>query len=145
MQKTEDVKIQLQNLGDATKNLLDRKELKYLPEILMKSETIKGVISGFLLKKTRLVVCTSKRILIMHRGLFWGFEFFEIPLDKITNITSEVHSFTGSISFWGEHHPVTISRVWRGGITDFVEAANLERERIRKQNGSGTPAIEVVS
>lgn len=101
-----------------------KKEIKYLPEILSHDEVIKCLTSGMMDGKTWLVVCTSKRVIFLDKGMFYGLRQSEIPLNKINSINQSSGFFFGTISIWYGTSSLVMKNIKKNSIKYFVNAAN---------------------
>lgn len=98
------------------------KEIRTLPKILDEDEDIKAVTSGYMNNATWLAVCTTRRLIFLNCGMFFGMRQIQLPLDRIQSID---HAFTiafGSISVWDGASSFTISMVMKSSILPFVRA-----------------------
>ncbi len=98
------------------------KEIRTLPSILDEDEDIRAVTSGYMNSATWLAVCTTRRLIFLNCGMFFGMRQIQLPLDRIQSID---HAFTiafGSISVWDGASSFTISMVMKSSIIPFVRA-----------------------
>jgi hypothetical protein len=108
------------------------KEIRALPEILDEDEDIRAVTSGYMNNATWLAVCTTRRLIFLNCGMFFGMRQIQLPLDRIQSID---HAFTiafGSISVWDGASSFTISMVMKSSIIPFVRATQEAMYEHRK-------------
>ena len=96
------VDTQLDALGDF-RQWFAKKEIRHLPSVLNRGETIRAVTSGVYQGNTWLVTVTDQRILFLDKGMFYGVTQVELPLRQISSIWYK----TGLI--YGELHIATSS------------------------------------
>lgn len=113
-----------------------RKEIQYLPQILSENEQILALVSGLMEGKTWLVVCTSKRVIFLDKGMFYGLKQSEIPLQKINSIEQNSGFIFGEITIWYGSHKMLMTNVKKRCITGFVNSTNkaIEDCRMRDNN-----------
>ena len=72
--------------GGATHFWGTKREVKELPKIITDNEVVTYATSGYYESHTWLIVSTSKRIIFLDKGMFFGLKQIEIPLNKINSI-----------------------------------------------------------
>lgn len=87
---------QIANLGKFDK-LFTKKEIKYLPEIIMPGETIRAITSGMLDGNSWLITVTDRRIVFLDKGIIFGLKQIEFPLKQVSSITHKIGLVTGTI------------------------------------------------
>lgn len=132
MPTLEDVKKQIEALPDRY-IFYTRKEIRYLPKILGEGEEVLGLTSGFLDGRTWLAVCTSRRVLLINRGMFWGLHQIQMNLDRIQSIDSSYTLFFGSIRFWDGANATNINMVLKASIAPFVRTVQEAMDRYKRQ------------
>ena len=75
-----------------------KKELRYLPEILMDGEQVLAFASGTMDGNTWLIVLTERRVIFLDRGMLYGLKQAIIPINKINGISGETGMMFGKIS-----------------------------------------------
>lgn len=90
------VDAQIRALGEIDK-FGTKKEISYLPEILTPGEEIHGLCSGFMDGNTWLCVATSKRILMLDKGLLLGLKQIELPLSQIKSVSHKTGLIFGEL------------------------------------------------
>lgn len=116
-----------------------KKEIKYLPEILAHDEKIRCLTSGMMDGNTWLVVCTSKRVIFLDKGMFYGLKQAEIPLNKINSINQSAGFFFGTISIWYGTSSLVMTNVKKKSIKYFVHSTNKAIEDLdnnRREEGN---------
>jgi Bacterial PH domain/Short C-terminal domain len=124
---------------------LTRKEIAELPNILHKNEHIKAMTSGLNDGNTWLITCTTKRIIMMDKGMIYGLKVMEIPLDRINSITHSTGLVLGQIAITDGAVTRQISNVNKTTVKHFVDAVNSEMDKIRKSNSAPTQVVQQVS
>jgi len=98
-----------------------QKEIRALPEIIDHGETIRALTSGMVRGKTWLAVCTDRRLIFLNRGMLWGTEQAQMPLDRIQSIDHQFTFFFGSISVFDGINAFTLNMVLKSSILPFVK------------------------
>lgn len=80
------IEAQIQALGKID-SFGTKKEIKYLPEVIMPGETILGLCSGLMDGTTWLCVVTERRMLMLDKGFITGLKHLEIPVSKILSVS----------------------------------------------------------
>jgi hypothetical protein len=110
-----------------------RKEIRYLPKILAENEKILALTSGYLRGSTWLCVCTSQRLLLLNRGMFFGLRQVQMNLDRIQSIDSSFTIFFGTLRFWDGASSIAISMVLKSTIHPFVRTVQEAMDRYKRQ------------
>lgn len=85
-----------QEIGDD--QFFTKKELKYLPEVLMNGEQVLSFSSGIVDGNTWLIALTDRRIIFLDKGLIFGLKQHVITLDKVNEISCKIGLMFGEIS-----------------------------------------------
>lgn len=109
-----------------------RKEVRYLPKILAEDEAILAVTSGFMNNRTWLAVCTSKRLIFLDRGMFFGLRQFQMNLDRIQAIDSSFGLAFGTIRVWDGASALQISLVLKSTVAPFVKTVQEAMDRYKR-------------
>jgi len=110
-----------------------RKEIRYLPKILAENEKILALTSGYLRGSTWLCICTSQRLLLLNRGMFFGLRQVQMNLDRIQSIDSSFTIFFGTLRFWDGASSISISMVLKSTIHPFVRTVQEAMDRYKRQ------------
>ncbi len=110
-----------------------KKEIRYLPKILAENERILALTSGFMEKHTWLCVCTTHRILLLDRGMFFGLRQVQMNLDRLQAIDSSHTIFFGSLKFWDGASAFSISMVLKSTIAPFVRTVQEAMDQYKRQ------------
>lgn len=110
-----------------------RKEIRYLPKILNEGETILAITSGFMGNRTWLAVCTSRRVLFLDRGMFFGLRQLQMNLDRIQSIDSSFGLVFGTIRVWDGAAAMSISLVLKPTVMPFVRTVQDAMDRYKRQ------------
>ena len=128
--------------GDINSKLIGTsKEFKYLPEILRSDEKIKGLASGIMEGKTWLVVCTNVRVILLDKGMFYGLQQIQIPLEKINSVSHNTGLVFGEIDIWHGANRMQIRNVTKGHVNSFVEALNRTIDEYHHQINNPPPVV----
>ena len=109
-----------------------RKEIRYLPKILNDNEQIIALTSGVMAKRTWLAVCTTRRVLFLDRGMFFGLRQLQMNLDRIQAIDSSFGLIFGSIRVWDGAASMTISMVLKSTVAPFVKTVQDAMDRYKR-------------
>ena len=107
-------------------------ELKELPNILFDDETIKEVISCFFDGRNWLAFCTNKRVILLSKGMIFGFKQVEIPLEEINSIKASKNMIVGTIVIYDEANTMVLENVLHEYLQPFVSAVNRGREALKQ-------------
>lgn len=110
-----------------------KKEIRHLPKILGEGETILALTSGYMDKKTWLLVCTNRRVLFINSGMFFGLRQIQMNLDRIQSMDSSHIIFFGTIRFWDGASSVSINMVLKNSIEPFVRITQEAMDRYKRQ------------
>lgn len=109
-QRLDEIKQQFENAGVI--NLFGtKKEVNALPEILNSDEIVKFAASGYVTGGTALIVVTDKRLLFINKGMLYGTDFTDIPLDKINALSYSTKMLLATVSFMNGATAVKIDNV----------------------------------
>lgn len=152
MPTLEQVKEQIRNLPEKY-IFYTKKEINYLPEILIEGEQIRALTSGYVGSRTVLAVCTNRRILFLDKGMFFGLRQWQMGLDRVQSIDGNYLIVFGTIRIWDGASAVNMSMVWAKSIDPFIKAVRTAIDEFRKIAfrevvGSGapsTPATDIAS
>lgn len=109
------------------------KEIRYLPKIMGEGEEIVALTSGYLDGRTWLAVCTNRRVIMLHRGMFFGLRQIQMNLDRIQAIDSSYTIFFGSIRVWDGASAININMVLKASIAPFVKATQEAIDRYKRR------------
>ena len=109
-----------------------RKEIRYLPKILNDNEQIIALTSGVMNKRTWLAVCTTRRVLFIDRGMFFGLRQLQMNLDRIQAIDSSFGLLFGTIRVWDGAASMTISMVLKSTVAPFVKTVQDAMDRYKR-------------
>jgi len=99
-----------------------QKEVRALPAILDNHEAIKAVTSGMINGKTWLAVCTDRRLIFLNRGMLFGVEQIQMPLDRVQSIDHQFTFFFGTIRVFDGVNVFGLNMVSKSSILPFVKA-----------------------
>ena len=110
-----------------------RKEIRYLPKVLSDNEHILALTSGLMNNRTWLAVCTTKRVLFLDRGMFFGLRQLQMNLDRIQAIDSSFGLMFGSIRVWDGAASMNVSLVLKSSVAPFVKTVQDAMDRYKRQ------------
>ena len=110
-----------------------RKEINYLPKILVADERILALTSGFRNNRTWLCVCTNRRMIFLDRGMIWGLRQVQMNLDRVQAIESRYTIFFGSIRVWDGASAFEVGLVPKSSIAPFVRVTQDAMDRYKRQ------------
>lgn len=120
-----------------------RKEISELPNLLRKDEIIKAITSGLTDGNTWLIVCTTKRVLMIDKGMIYGVKTIDIPLDRINSISHSKGLLLGKISITDGATTRTIENVSNSTVSFFADVVNKEIEMYKQSKN--TPVTQIVN
>ena len=97
-----------------------KKELRYLPQILMNGEQVLSFASGTMDGNTWLIVLTERRVIFLDRGMLYGLRQTVIPIGKINGITGETGMIFGKIAINDGAVVHKIKNVPKGAVLQFT-------------------------
>ncbi len=109
-----------------------RKEIRYLPKIMIEGERILALISGYMESRTWLAVCTNRRVIFLDRGFFFGLRQIQMNLDRIQAIESEFGLAFGSIRVWDGASSMNISMVIKSAVAPFVKTVQESIDKYKR-------------
>ena len=118
-------------IGDS--QFFTKRELKYLPEVLMEGEQILAFSSGFMDGNTWLIALTDMRIIFLDKGMIYGLTQTAIPLEKVNSIAGSTGMIFGTIEITAGSEVHKITQVWKQTVKTFT---NLAQNQIRIVNNS---------
>lgn len=108
-----------------------KKEIRYLPKIMIEGEIIRALTSGYMAKRTVMAVCTNRRIIFLDKGMFFGMRQWQISLDRVQSIDGSYFIFFGSISVWDGAAPIKMDMVWAKSIDPFIKGVRESIDEFR--------------
>lgn len=110
-----------------------KKEIRYLPKILNEGERILALTSGYVNSSTWLAVCTTQRVLFLHRGMFFGLHQLQMNLDRIQSIDSSFGLVFGTVRVWDGASAMNIRYVWKSTVMPFVKTVQEAMDTYKRQ------------
>jgi hypothetical protein len=110
-----------------------RKEIRYLPKIMNEGERVLALTSGYIDARTWLLVCTTHRVLFLHRGMFWGLHQLQMTLDRVQSIDSSFGLIFGTIRMWDGASSMHVSLILRRSVAPFVRTVQEAIDRYKRQ------------
>ncbi len=131
MPTLEEVKHQIDSLPEKYV-FYTKKEINYLPEIMMEGEYIRALTSGYFDKRTVLAVCTNRRILFLDKGFFFGLKQWQMSLDRVQSIDGDYVIMFGSLRIWDGASAINMTMVWAKSIDPFIKEVRAAIDDFRK-------------
>ena len=110
------------------------KEIKELPNILWKDETLEALIGGFYDGGNGVLAATNKRLIFIDKGLMWGLKVEDFPYDKISSIQYSKGLLLGEISIYTSGNKAKIDNVDKAYCAQFCEQVRARITTISKCN-----------
>ena len=125
--------------------IFTKKELNYLPEILMESEQILGFTSGLMDANTWLITLTDKRIIFLDKGMIYGLKQSIVELDKVNAVSGSTGLVFGTITITDGANDRLIKNVWKKTVKNFTNKVHeaLEARKSPQQAVQQTQDKEV--
>ena len=128
MRSLKDIKLMLSKCRAAIWGT--KKEVKELTNIIGDDEIITYATSGVYEGHTWLIVSTSKRIILLDKGMLFGVNQIEIPLSKVNAVKYRKGLFVGEIEIWDGASMFRVKNVLKKTLIPFVNAVNDSIEEI---------------
>lgn len=142
MPSISEIKKQIKEL-DHTETLISKREIQHLPEIIQKTENIKGLIQGTMNARNWLIVCTNQRIIFLNKGLFYGLDQIETPLEKISAIESHLGLIFGKISYEVGSSKIVIEYCQKNSVKSFVFSLSKTINTINSTTNNNNSEIHI--
>ena len=97
-----------------------KKELKYLPQMLMDGEQVVAFCSGMLDANTWLIVLTDRRVLFLDKGMLYGLKESSIPIKRINGVSGKTGLFFGEIVINDGFAARQIKQVRKRSVRPFI-------------------------
>lgn len=122
-----------------------KKELNYLPEILMEQEQVLGFTSGLMDANTWLITLTDKRIIFLDKGMIYGLKQSIVDLDKVNAVSGSTGLLFGTITITDGANDRLIKNVWKKTVKNFTNKVQeaLEARKSPQQAVQQTQDKEV--
>jgi hypothetical protein len=141
------VDTQLDALGDFHQ-WFAKKEIRHLPSVLNRGETIRAVTSGVYQGNTWLVTVTDQRILFLDKGRFYGVTQVELPLRQISSISYKTGLMYGELhiatSSGGQNTVKKLRKVEVAKLSSIVSSL-VSRAHSPTQPNTQTQSMDVAS
>ena len=134
MRNLKDIKLMLSKCGAAIWGT--KKEVKELTNIIGDDEIITYATSGVYEGHTWLIVSTSKRIILLDKGMLFGVNQIEIPLSKVNAVKYRKGLFVGEIEIWDGASMFRVKSVLKKTLIPFINAVNNSIEEMKKTQNS---------
>lgn len=122
--------------------LVTRREVKLLPEALLSNERVCGLAVGRTQGTTYTIFLTNQRILMLKKGLLWGIERVEIPLQEIKTIASRTGWLMGKITLSLTGTNKIIDQIINPQLNSFIEALNAQIHQLTMSEVVNGPASQ---
>ena len=124
------------------KMVVDKSEIKELPNIIQDDETIKDIVPGFYDQGSGILVATNRRLIFVYKGLMWGLKVEDFPFDKISSIQYELGMLGGELEIFASGNEAKIKAVAKDRCRAFCEhVRSLISTSVKKEDApSAAPA-----
>jgi hypothetical protein len=123
-----------QEMGDM--RLVTKKELIFLPSLLLEGEQVLAFTSGIMSGKRWFVVLTDMRILFLNKFYFFGLKQIIVDLNNVNAVSGETGIFSGRISIQDGAMIRTLDRVLLKTVLPFSNKLRDVIELRREANGN---------
>ena len=120
-------------------SFLSKKELNFLPEVLMNDEEVLAFSSVFMDGNTWLITLTNKRVIFLDKDLVYGLKQVSIPMDRIQNVSGQTGIIFGDISISDGSSTFKIKNVIKTTVKPFTNMVQIEIEK-QRNNSPGSSA-----
>ena len=134
MSSLEKIKTEISQL-DGFEQLITRKEIKELPQILWDDEHIHAIISGFYNKGNGLLLASTSRLIFVDKGILGGMKVEDFPLNQVSSIQYETGIMFGKVTIFTSSNKATIEQVEKQAAKRFAE---VSRRLISKKESAET-------
>lgn len=110
-----------------------KKELNYLPDVLMDKEQVLAFTSGLMDGNTWLITLTNKRIIFLDKGMIYGLKQSIVDLDKVNAVSGSTGLLFGKISITDGANDRMIENVWKKTVKKFTNKVH-EALEARKEH-----------
>ena len=121
MPSLKELRTQIKSL-DGTSRVLTRGEIKELPDILWKDESIENIVQGFYSNGKGILVATNKRLVFVNKKFLSGVKVEDFPYEKISSIQYETGLLDGKITIFTSGNRLEITRIEKKQTRIFSEA-----------------------
>lgn len=125
-----------------TQEFFTKKEIAFLPEVIAEGEVIKAIHSGTYEGNTWLIVVTTRRLLFLDKGMFYGLKQVELPLSQISGITYKVGLLLGKIMISTSGGNQVIDNLQKLEVTPLANLISDLVEGTRQASRAVAPAIQ---
>ncbi len=119
-----------------------KKELKYLPEILMENEQVLAFSSGVMDGNTWLITLTNERVIFLDKGILYGLKQTTIDLEKINAISGSTGLVFGKIIINDGYTERQIKNVWKKTVRLFTNKVQEAIEAKKSKRGASQAVNE---
>ena len=133
---TEEFKRIASNAGDD--QFFTKKELNFLPEVLMDDEELLAFSSGLMDGNTWLISLTNKRIILLDKGMLYGLKQTSIPLEKVQNVSGSTGIIFGDISVSDGSKTHQITNVIKHTVKPFTNMVQKQLEVLKNKSSTST-------
>lgn len=119
-----------------------KKELNYLPEILMDQEQVLGFTSGLMNGNTWLITLTDRRIIFLDKGMIYGLKQSIVDLDKVNAVSGSTGLLFGKINITDGANDRLIENVWKKTVKNFTNKVQEALEARKAPRPATQQAVE---
>lgn len=123
-----------------------KKEITYLPEVIVQGEIIMGLTRGFLGGDSYLFAITSRRLLLLHKGMICGLKQIEIPIDQISTISHTIGLMSGKLQIMTISAVMIIEQINKKEVARIAQIiSDVVQTSQNKRTSSDTDGVDVLS
>ncbi|WP_198136822.1 PH domain-containing protein [Pseudovibrio sp. JE062] len=120
-----------------------KKELNYLPEVLMDGEQVLAFTSGLMDGNTWLITLTDKRVIFLDKGMLFGLKQTTVDLDKVNAISGKTGLMFGEIVITDGATDREIKNVWKKTVKPFTNKVQAALEARKQPVSQGSQEVDV--
>lgn len=121
---------------------LGRKEIKYIPEVLMEGEEVEALVQGTMEDKNGILFVSNKRLIFLDRGLMYGTKLHTYLLSQVGGIEFSSGLIFSKIKIHSSGKPeTTIDHVVKDQGKRFVDYVNKKLVEISDAKNTLSPPV----
>lgn len=140
MPTLEEIKSQIRSI-DGMAKFLGKREIKELPNILWENETVEKLIQGTYNNGNGILICTNKRLIFIDKGMLFGLQVEDFPLDKISSIQYSTGILLGKLTIFASGNKAVIDnvdklqvRVFGDFVTNKINSKDKNKNLIKVES-----------
>jgi len=140
MPTLEEIKSQIRSI-DGMAKFLGKREIKELPNILWENENVEKLIQGTYNNGNGILICTNKRLIFIDKGMLFGLQVEDFPLDKISSIQYSTGILLGKLTIFASGNKAVIDnvdklqvRVFGDFVTNKINSKDKNKNLIKVES-----------